>query len=91
MRMLFIYGESLIFSDQISNVSKLLLSDARILKQGTVMTLHCFSVNLKYVISITSNIRSIIYRPNSILLIDLPFIWASENTLAECSHFNIIE
>ena len=51
MTMLFICGESPIFS--------LLLSDAqsysnRILKQGTVMTLRCFSVNLQSVISIHS-------------------------------------
>ena len=40
-------------------VSKLLLTDARsysnsVLKQGTVMTLRCYPVNLQYVISIAS-------------------------------------
>ena len=40
-------------------VSKLLLTDARsysncVLKQGKVMTLPCFPVNLQYVISIAS-------------------------------------
>ena len=55
MRMLFICGESPIFSDQIG--IKIMLSDAqsysnRILKQGTVMTLRLFSANLQYVISV---------------------------------------
>ena len=47
-------------------ISKLLLSDAwsysnRILKQGTVMTLRCFSVDLQYVISILSIEKAITF------------------------------
>ena len=82
MRMLFIYGESPSFSIRL--VSKLLMSDAHsysnhILKQGTVMTVRCFSVNLQYVISTPTkekayNFRNSIYRPTFILHLKLSFI-----------------
>ena len=61
--MLFICAESPNFSDQID--IKIIADEwsysNRILKQGTVMTLRCFSVNLQYVISIPSIEKAITF------------------------------